>query len=200
HDFDPNAKIMVILRNPFDAAYSEYLMQKRNNELNSNVSFLSALRAEASLDNENMQQLPKLIRTRLYDRHIGRYLNLFPRSQMKFILFEELADMERLLIEMFEFLQVFTKVEIDYSLKYNTKNIHENNTKLLAISRVVPNYIKLFLKKNVVNYFPRINSQKLIHQTVKCPQDAKEFLRPTFIPVINKIEIILGKDLSSWKL
>lgn len=202
-EFAPGARIMVILRNPFDAAYSEFLMNQRDGEFIEGVTFLEVLKAE-DLSDDDLQKLPKFIRTRFYHTHIKRYLDFFPREQIRFFLFEDLDNTEKLLNEVFEFLEVSTEVEIDFSLKYNAGSVQKVNPRLEALSGKVPPLLKNSLKKLLPTslYTWYWNRRLGVHQTekkpVECPEEAREYLLPVFTPVIQELEGLIERDLSSW--
>ncbi|WP_420385209.1 sulfotransferase domain-containing protein [Roseivirga sp.] len=202
-DFAPSAKIMVVLRNPFDAAYSEFLMNQRDGEFNEGTTFLELLSAE-DLNDCDLQKLPKLIRTRFYSKHINRYLEVFPKDQMRCFLFEDLDNMDQLLKDTFEFLGVSTQVRIDTSLKYNAAKAQTIDYRTDSIRNLIPNSIKGGLKKALpVSFYSWYWNRRLgVHQSeklpVKCPEDAKEYLTPIFTPVIQELEELLKRDLSLW--
>ena len=202
-EFDSNAKLVVILRNPFDAAYSEFLMNERDGEFVKGTTFMDVLKVEYYTDS-NLQNLPKLIRSRLYDIHIKRYLDFFKRDQMHFFLFEDLKDTDQLLKILFEFLGISVECNIDVSKKYNNASTQKTNPRLELLLRRIP----VSVKDKIIRAMPSFLSSWYlsrrfgIHegekQTVKCPEEAKEYLRPIFTPAIKELENVIGRDLSTW--
>ncbi len=73
----PDCRLVVILRNPVDRAYSWYLYSRRNH--NEGRSF-----------EEFIAQDSTTLEWGLYARHLERYLALFPRSAMCVLIYEEL--------------------------------------------------------------------------------------------------------------
>ena len=100
HDIIPNAKIIVMLRNPVDRAYSHYQMEKANN--NEGLSFEEAIENEPErirgefeemLRNENNsgRNYPHraYIKSGEYLDQIKLWTELFPKENFMFIKSEE---------------------------------------------------------------------------------------------------------------
>jgi hypothetical protein len=167
------------------------------------TTFLEVLKAEDQSNNE-LQRLPKLIRTRCYNYHIRRYLEIFPESQVKCFLFEDLDNMDQLLKDTFEFLGVSSEVEINTSLKYNAASAQTIESKTDWIRNMIPPSIKARMKRLLPTFFYSWywNRRLGVHQSekppVKCPDDAKKYLVPVFTPVIKDLEELVARDLSPW--
>jgi hypothetical protein len=92
----PDARLIFIMRNPADRAYSHYqhLMQERDKLGGAILSFEAAL-----------EEIPEIVDTSLYLKQIERYLTHFPREQFFFTTLEELrAEPGNVLRELQEFL------------------------------------------------------------------------------------------------
>jgi hypothetical protein len=202
-DFAKDAHIIGILRNPFDAAYSEFLMNQREGEFTREVTFLEALRAE-NIKDHSLWSLPRLIRTRLYHQHVRRYLDIFPKEQIRLFLFEDLAEPKKLLTETFSFLGVSTEVEIDVSLKYNSTVARSNNANLqAALYRISPSIrsgLRKVLPTSLLDHYRnrRLRANRPEKPPVRCPDEAREFLLPILTPVIQELEELVSRDLSAW--
>jgi hypothetical protein len=85
----PQIKLIAILRNPIDRAYSAYWHGRRVGAISTSQSFGEVIRSS-----EASQGKPygDLITQGLYSRHIGRYLEFFPRAQMHFMEFDQLRQ------------------------------------------------------------------------------------------------------------
>lgn len=107
HDYNPDIKIILILRNPIHRAFSHWNMQRKRN-LDSR-DFLEAVEQERQLA---VQSLPvptgqAYVARGLYSQQLERIFQYFPRGQVHVIRFEEWrvdphATMERV----FQFLCV----------------------------------------------------------------------------------------------
>lgn len=92
-NFYPNAKILMILRNPVDRAYSNYLFTKSHGL--EKESFARALELEGErikAESFSTSVCPYSYRTRgLYELYINNYLKYFNRHQIKILIFEEIV-------------------------------------------------------------------------------------------------------------
>ncbi|MEM9325725.1 MAG: sulfotransferase domain-containing protein, partial [Bacteroidota bacterium] len=102
-DYDPRMKLVVILRNPVDRAYSHYQMErKRNHE--SIGTFQAAVRHEGERVTDELDQLAqgKIPKSQAVQRHsylhrgyyedqLRRWLELFARDQLHVIDYDHLT-------------------------------------------------------------------------------------------------------------
>jgi hypothetical protein len=87
HHLLPNAKLLIVLRNPVERAISSYFFLMRNYRIpviepNAGLG--------AMLDGKGEGYARHPLELSLYGKHISRYLELFPRSQMHVIQQERL--------------------------------------------------------------------------------------------------------------
>lgn len=101
----PNIKLIIILRNPVDRAYSHYWMQyKRGIET---FPFIEALLMELARIRQGYFGKTRFsyLTRGFYTEQIKRYLNYFPLENMKFFLFEEfILDIPGIVSEVLDFL------------------------------------------------------------------------------------------------
>jgi hypothetical protein len=106
--YNPATKLIVLLRNPIDRAFSQWNMQRvRGHEP---LDFLDAIRAEparlAKLPPEKLRKVAYVDRGR-YGAQVERALSLFPRDQLLILKYEEFRARQRELVdEVFRFLQL----------------------------------------------------------------------------------------------
>ena len=101
----PHAKLIAILRNPVERAYSDFLMYRRDGK----EKLGDFARALDEQSDRAARQDPTgfYVSTGFYGRQLARYYDLFPADQIRVYLLEELtADSTRVLCRMFEFLGV----------------------------------------------------------------------------------------------
>jgi hypothetical protein len=201
YKFNPIAKILVILRNPFDAAYSEYLMAKRLYK-DQTISFMERLQKEDHL-NSDIFSSPRYIRSRFYDIQLKSYYDVFPSEQIKVSLFEDLKDADNLITSIFEFLEVDTSFKADTSRIYNSGSMVSNSI-IHKISVRIPIIWKARIQYIIPNILFRTLDALTTTKTQEdntssiCPPDAKDFLMPIFRPHILELQKMIGRDLSTW--
>ncbi len=109
----PDAKLIMILRNPIERAYSHYLMRRRQGK-ETRESFEECLEA---IDLDPMRSYKS---RGFYGEQLERYLKEFPIEQLKIFLYEDLLeDPVALVQECCSFLGVDSNFEPDMQEKYN---------------------------------------------------------------------------------
>ncbi len=120
HDAVPNAKIIILLRNPVDRAYSLYRWMFQHG-YETIAGFEDALAAEYPARKDNHEFISGkfykgsfsyywdflYFSSGLYCEQVNRYYRLFPRDQLAVIIFEEFAkDTRRTVRDLYKFLGV----------------------------------------------------------------------------------------------
>ena len=79
----PRARLIAQLRNPIERAYSDYCMHYRRGQVSRNIArYLAAAGTP----------IPRLLEDGLYFRHLSAFLAVFPASQLKIILYDDLRS------------------------------------------------------------------------------------------------------------
>lgn len=189
----PNVKILISLRNPVQRYHSEM-------EYFRNFQYMKCDEKEV-IDNS------------LYYEKLSRYLKIFPKKNIKIVFVEDIKkDSLKFIQDIYEFLEVeknFVPRDIDKRANPMSKAKYP----VLEYYRQGFSKIIEFLKENnlgfIVNFFrfTRLNkvSWKIWEKNrepveiKKLSEDEKEKLMKIFLPDIEKVEKLLGRDLSEWK-
>jgi Sulfotransferase family len=107
-NYNPEIKLIVLLRNPIDRAFAHWNMQRFKDR--EPLDFLDALKEERS----RLAELPSIESRRFayvdrgfYSGQLERVFKFFPREQVKIVKFEDFRDRKlEMLDEIFEFLGV----------------------------------------------------------------------------------------------
>lgn len=199
-EYNQDAKIIIILRNPAERSYSAYTHLRRyGREMN---SFEYALEEEENRIKMNYACMWHLKNMSIYSEKVKHFLNVFSKDQVKVILSDDFKDNTgEVLKEIFSFLGVqAANFKTDKLTKYNVSGIPKNKhiNKLIKTKS-----IRNIAKKIVLNTKTRekINSAiygKLIVKD-KMRLETREMLIEYFLEDINKLEDLLGVNLSKWK-
>ncbi len=109
----PEAKLIAILRNPTERAYSHFLMRRRQGK-ELRESFAQCI------EEEDIDPARSYKSRGFYGEQVERYLKCFPLKQLKLILYEEfLGDPHKVLRDIFAFLGVDPDFKPDMNKQYN---------------------------------------------------------------------------------
>lgn len=99
YEYNPEVKLIVLLRNPIDRAYSHYLQDLKMGHLKKGTSFTEAMKLEKNI---------KLWGE--YKTHLEHYKKLFPKERLKILFFDDIKiNPSEVLTDVFEYLNVDTK-------------------------------------------------------------------------------------------
>ncbi len=192
------AKLITVLRNPVDRAFSSYLHVVRDGR--ERLTFEEGLLAEEKRIAQGWEYIWHYWRAGFYAAQVERFLNLFPREQMRFYLYDDLLDDPvGFLKDIYGFLGLNTSFAVETSLKFNSTGVPKN--RLLGRVLLQPNPLKstakLFLPQELrYNLGQRIN-QRLLTKPSMSKETGKELLG-SYKDDILSLQGLIGRDLSSW--
>ncbi|HLO14112.1 MAG TPA: sulfotransferase [Anaerolineales bacterium] len=186
HDRLPHVKLIASLRNPADRAFSGFLMRTRRGE------FVKGFDEELTPDASH-------VREGLYYKRLKRYLDLFPRDQIKIIIFEEFRkDPAKMMIELFDFAGVDKNFIPDTSIQHNPAGV----PKIRLLNRLFFHPTVIRAAKAVFPQGVQERLKQVQQQNLKTPPKFPPELRAKLLDVyredIYKVEELLGRDLSIW--
>jgi hypothetical protein len=203
HQLIPDVKVIAILRNPAERAFSAYMHVVRDRREKAH-DFAHALALEEKRINENWGPIWHYKNGGFYYQQLKRYFDRFPQENIKIILYEDLRqDQNTVLKEIFKFLDVDPNFEPDLSVKFNVSG--EQKSKFIHTLTLLlfenPNPIRWFsrnliperLRWKVTNHVRRLNLKK---QSI--PADIKAELINQYREDIKKLETLINRDLSKW--
>lgn len=213
-EYSPEARILIMLRNPVDMIYSNYYQMLYNG--NEHVKpFSKALRLEEERKNGNYiypgtHFINSLfyLDTAAYYQQVKRYLETFSRSSVKIILFEEfMGNTDAVFREVLDFVEVDSAISLELPV-VNANKVVRNDTlnRSLRGKSYVGKWLKGLgknswandkLKENVKSAISRIN----ISTEKRPPLSAedREYIYSYLKEDIDRLEDLIERDLSSWK-
>jgi hypothetical protein len=201
HQVIPEAKIVMILRDPIQRAFSQYLANVRNKNLGLHkLSFTKALQLDYNKKDKRIGTSILYVERGMYYEQVKRYFDLFGRRQVKVLIFEEyIRDTAAQVRDVLEFLGTRFYLPPNVTEAYNSFFIPNNrfshsilaSDKLARLARFLPkSRLKQYLRKSILgNSIPKPEIEP----------DARAFLQEIFEPDIRKLESLLGRTLL-WKL
>lgn len=198
HEYNPNAKLILSLRDPIERAYSQHKLQCRRGWLpESDRSFREGL-----LSNQTYVQQG------LYATHLKQYLRNFSLDQIHLIRFDDLsAQPERVLRNLYGFLDIGRDFQPDHlAEKKNESRFFRSNT-LKDLRFAIANYLRSGMGEWSVEAIkltglPRmvksLNSQSPRDKLPPPDPDTVQQLQDTYGPEIEELEELTGHDFSDW--
>lgn len=188
-------KVVIILRNPVDRAYSNYMHHIR--ERWEDVSFSKALDLEESRISNHWSWGYHYFNAGLYSEAVKAFKDNFPN--LKIYLFEDLKNERHLLESLSIFLGIEYQSDSGRIKKYNSSGIPKNELwhKIIMdqsfikdiIKRVLPEKMRQKMKKKVVSLNLRKSKMGHIERINLINRYKKD---------IRNLEQIIGRDLSEW--
>ncbi len=196
YEYNQEAKIIIMLRNPVDRAFSHYSMDRRLGYVDKKITLRQIF--DQGNDDDNLKAYyHQYLLLGLYTDQVERYMNRFP-GQVMIIYFEEfVTKTESTVREVLDFLGVNSDVALDAEDIHNQQvfwgegliqriYVLSNMRKLMR--RVLPEAAvrRLKMALNKTNEKPKIDDQLSSHLTDFYKSD------------IKKLETLLDVDLNEW--
>lgn len=194
-EYSPDVKLIAILRNPIDRAYSHYCMDLRSGLLSEDI--------DRELTTEN-----KRIRQGLYYYHLDKFLKVFPPEQIKVLLYEDLQQNPKSFLK-----EIYSFIGVDLNFTPSILHTHQNQRKALPKFQALYSSLKSVEKwindnsshgRGMINYMRRygyFDSLHKLNQGETYPQlssTAQKKLAEFYQPDLNLLEKFLDRDLSFW--
>ncbi len=196
----PDAKMIAILRNPVDRAYSDYLMHVRDAI---NVGKVRSLREQAQFHAETSSTIKK----GFYYTPVKHYFDTFGKEKLKIVLYDDFCrDSLGVMQDIYKYIGVDNTFNPDTSKKQQTAAIPKNQTfnNLLqtknpirtAISSVLKVAVPLELRQKIRSSLIKLNSGG--KELMPLSSEDHKLLTELYREDILKLQYLIQTDLSSW--
>lgn len=198
----PEVKLIALLRNPVERAFSSFshLIRDGREPL---PNFADALQAEEARMRANWQYLWHYQHLGFYYAQLSRYVERFPRAQLAVYTFDQFStDPLGTLREIFHFLDVDSSFAPDISRRLNrsgmpkSKQLHRYlmrprlNRSLLR--RSLPPALRRWVYDTVMQW--NITSSAKL----EFPEETRRYLIDLYREDILELQTLIQKDLSRW--
>ena len=190
-------RIIIMLRNPIERAFSHYSMMKLIGL--ENLEFDEALSKEGERRKNNCPWSGYIQGGRYYE-NVKAYLNIFPHT--KIILFEDLKENALGLVkDLYVFLGIESSFLPNVGEKHNPSGeprstfLHRLFMTPNIISSKIPlvKLIPLEIRGNIVKKLKLKNLKKS-----EMKEETRQFLKNLYSEDILKLQDLVGRDLSAW--
>lgn len=195
---NPDAKILISLRNPVERAFSAYYHQV-NKKLET-LSFKQALDQEENRIRENYSYIWRYKQIGLYYKQVKYYIDVFGQENVKIILFDDIKkDIKSVIRETLQFLEVDTNLKIRASEKHRATGVYrfKKFNDLLFKQSFIRKILQILLTQKARNRL----LLKLTNLNLKKPQmdsETKKHLINYFKEDIRKTEKLINRNLTHW--
>ena len=189
-DAVPDARLLAVLRDPVDRAYSQY-RYNRQRDLEPEATFAGALAAEPRVIETGDHMRRRYVERGRYDEQLSRYQTWHDRGRLLVFLYEDLAsDPGRVMREVFTFLDIDPDVPLDLGVRHHISGNLLRRTALGAVqpgrSSVLPRRVRTAVLRLADRSIPRADRRAMAE------------LRERLAPDNERLQARLGRDLSAW--
>ena len=201
HDFNPQAQILIMLRPPAEMLYSLYL-HRRQKGTETHTSFEDAL--EADSHPETVSPYRPFAR---YGTQVGHYFAVFGREAVHVVVFDDLkSDVAAVYRGILEFLNVDADFQPDFSPANESRSVrlplvrqflaHPPAWYRLAVLPIVRQWVP-------VRHRAKVNAgidAVVLSDAPRTPMNpaTRRALQQEFLPEIERLSELLGRDLIHW--
>ena len=199
----PDAKIIILLREPVDRAHSAYTFLVRDGR--ETLGFAEGLSREEERKQKGFEPMWWYKELGLYYRQVKHYLEVFGTQRVKVLLYDELiANPGQTLRDIFTFLGVKDDVVIDTSVRYNVAGVPKSRRLYTPLNHfiynpsppenliksLIPMHLRLAWASKAIGMFTRhIPISPQIHAQLKA----------YFAEDVGKLEDLLHQALLCWQ-
>lgn len=195
-------KIIIMLRNPIDRAFSQYMMNVR--DLRETLNFEDALNTENERIRLNWNSDYFYLARGFYYQQVKAYIDEFPNVQVCF--YDDLRKAPKQVLEnILDFMEVEKNVSIDIGDVFNASGrpIVPSISKLIRSNSIPKRMLKLILPREMRNrLFETIKNvvYKYNLRREEMKPEIRQWLIEMYREDILMLETLVQRDLSSWTL
>lgn len=197
HNFNPEAKIMVVLRNPIKRAWSQYLMNLREAKSDAD-DFIREIQEDHSANPKGWGVNHQYLELGKYSRQLKRYIDFFGRDKVLVVFFEEYKRTPDVVMRRIcEFLGVDPSFEFDLSGKSNTSSLPRNP----ALNRMLTRTGVIASAKRLTPKSLRQKFARVLYSDKNMPAmsaDQIDWLRDYYSDEVGELGKLLNKNMAEF--
>ena len=200
-EISPGAKILILLRNPVDRAFSAYRHMLRDGR--EMLSFEEALERESERMNANYEFIWYYRDVGFYERQVRSYLSAFGENNVKVCLQDDLDENPaQVLLDIFRFLGVDENFTPNFGRRLNVSSIPKSE----SFESFLTDYehpVKKILRPVLLSTIGKENTESLVNyfkqrNKLRIKPKTRKRLIETYREDILKLEKLINRDLSGW--
>jgi len=182
----PGVKLVLSLRHPAERAFSGFLMRTRRGDI------VKGFQEELTVESSHVKE-------GFYYKRLKRYLDLFPREQMKIFLFDDFKkDPAGLTRDLYAFLGVDTNFTPNTNVRHNPGAVPKVRwlNQIFFNPRVI-NLTKTLVPAGLHDRLKQVQQMNL-KPTPRLPAEVRADLIRLYREDILRLQGLLDRDLSIW--
>jgi len=207
YHYNPDAKFLIMLRNPIDRAYSAYHFAIKNGWESPTTAFMDTIQMEQQRLHGSLTERTDLsyFYVGLYSLHLSNWFKYFPKDRF-LILFDSdfFSDTHKEVKKVLQFLSVADSYNINTNKVYNKsgdvrfKKLHHflrnKDSKIRqGIGKFLPFGLKSFYRRQILSSIDKFN--KIEKEYKPLPLSDKERLFKYFEEDLKNLSALVGKDV-----
>ena len=191
YEYNPEARIIIVLRNPVQRAFSHYLMDFRLGLCN--ISLEEILDKPSKYPHFYLQ----FVELGMYHQQINRYIDVFGHEQVKVMFYDDLRKDTNLFVDqVFSFLAL-KSVDVNMVVKNKFKQPSSTIIAKLYQFKWLRSYLNILFSKELLLKIKSVlfNDSKKPHLDPSTKRKLSEIYKKD----IAELSKLLSKDLSSWE-
>jgi len=192
----PNVKIIILLRDPVERAYSHYLMDYRLGLVD--VPFETIVTGNSDHPKQELYY-QQYVLLGMYYEQVRRYLDVFGSDQVRIYLQDDLKSRPVSVIsDLYAFLGVDPSCLPDMGKQHNAFSMPKNRwVRALYSSARTRSFVKGLAPRSLRS---RIRSTFFqTEQKPKMAESCRKYLKELYRDDVDKLEELIGRELSSWR-
>ncbi|MFI5171738.1 MAG: sulfotransferase family protein [Chitinophagales bacterium] len=193
----PEAKIIMVLRDPVERLYSQYLMNLKLGKI-TEKDLLKEIRADQEKRIKGWGVSHLYLEVGKYYEQVKRYFDTFPAAQIKIILFDDFKkDAPAVMKDIFQFLNVDPDFQIDLSKKYNEAGMPRFGKLNYWLTQTgVQGLVKKMFPDKLKNKIKSIIYTKTNIPSITAEE--RKYLKDYYQDDNIKLSKLINRDLSKW--
>lgn len=177
----PDVRLVASLRSPVDRACAHFQMITKTKKIDSSI-----LKDKSA----------SWARSSLYYEKLKCYFDLFPREQLKIMVYEDwIADTKHALKELYQFLGVDDKFELNSHIVYRPATVLWPKVRQDSWPRRLKPYIPTRVMMLINNY--KAKNVRPVEELISA--DVRTAMNEWYSQDIDRMEDLLKRDLSIWR-
>jgi hypothetical protein len=210
HDVVPDARIIIILRDPIQRAFSHYLMSVRQRQ--ETLPFYDAMENDYKRSDKGYFVSHLYVDLGLYSQQVTRHLDTFGHEHVKILMFEEfIKDTKAAVNDVLQFLGLEPYVPSNIGAVYDPYLNPTKRTRMISrLSELAFGSRTVSMARDVLKTARRTRKnsssakdslvQKLLQATYKsaAPEDGTRYLQEIYRHDVAKLKSIIGRSSVPW--